>query len=246
MRLVQVCVVVLTLAAVASAAAGQAGARHWPGAVAMAAYDYNSPTLIRGFVDAVDWSGPTTWISVRQDGTGDTWKVEAAAPSVLKADRLGEALVPGARIVVQAYAARAGGRRAAGMRLTAYKPEKLGLEGHVGPVTDQLLASYAARPWSRGFWSGREVKLGLHNGAELVADHPCSHLCPPYTVRVIHYAAEPGPQCDSIGGVVQRLQTQFGSLGKRAYCVPKILVERGLQVDRRVGFAGDVGGNPGY
>jgi hypothetical protein len=249
MRYLQLFVVALGSAALSTGAAGKAPVRHSPGVAAMAAYDLQQPVLIKGFVETVDWSGPTTWIMVRQEqNPGEVWKVEAPARSVLRTAGLYESLVPGSRITARGYAVRGSERRAgvSGSGLTVYKPEKLGLEGHIGPVTDELLARYAAKPWSRGFWAQREVKLGLHNGVELVAHHPCTHLCPSYTVRVIHYAVDPGPDCDRINGVAQQIQTQFGSQGKAAYCVPKVLVERGLQADRRIGFPGEVAGNPGY
>jgi hypothetical protein len=256
MRLRRIGSVVLGLAALSTAAAGQGSASEALKPRAMAAYDLQHPVLLKGFVEAVDWSGPTTWIAVRivpdtgevwrEQSPGEVWKAEAAAPSALRASGLDRTLVPGSRITIAGYAARGSERRAGVRRLTAYKPDKLGQEGHVGPVTDELLARYAAKPWSRGFWAQREVPLGPHNGVELVASHLCTHLCPAYTVRVIHYAAKPGPECDRIDGVVQLIQTNFGSLGKAAYCVPKVLVERGLQADRRVGDPGDVAGNPGY
>ena len=96
----------------------------------------------------------------------------------------------------------------------------------MGPdtLTDAQIKAYASAPFDQAKWMGKSVVLGVHHGARVVADFPCSDLCPDYTIRVIHYDVEPGQACDAIGGVkVARLIPMGIGAAERAYCVPKVL-----------------------
>jgi hypothetical protein len=93
-------------------------------------------------------------------------------------------------------------------------------------VTDAQIKAYAARSFDKSQKMFKQDVLGIHHGAKVVADFPCSDVCPQYTTRVIHYDVEPGPACEAIGGVTQarRIPMGIGS-GERDYCVPKVLAE---------------------
>jgi hypothetical protein len=58
----------------------------------------------------------------------------------------------------------------------------------------------------------------------VVADYPCSDLCPAATVRIIHYAV-PADQCDRVGGALDNVHVPRGA-GVRltAFCRPPVLV----------------------
>jgi hypothetical protein len=96
-------------------------------------------------------------------------------------------------------------------------------------LTDDALADYAARPFDKAVMMERHITLGRHHGAEVVADFPCSDVCPQYTVRVIHYVLAGEADCASIGGVEQdkAIPVAIESTIQR-FCVPKVLADRGL------------------
>jgi hypothetical protein len=107
-------------------------------------------------------------------------------------------------------------------------------EAPYGPdrqMSDQDLVAFAQSPF------GDEEKQatdgddppptipGIHQGARVVVDYPCGDLCPDYTVRVIHYNAEPGAECDRVGGTVR---TEWIADGPAKFatdfCIPAAIV----------------------
>lgn len=93
------------------------------------------------------------------------------------------------------------------------------------PVSDAALLAYAKSPVEKAAMITRKV-LGTKNGALVVADFDCSDLCPQYTVRIIHYKVEPGPECDRVKGVVQSQVVPRGIASiERPFCVPAVLAK---------------------
>jgi hypothetical protein len=95
-------------------------------------------------------------------------------------------------------------------------------------ISDQQLVGYAHTPFDRAAKMLKRDVLGVHHGVRVVADFPCSDVCPDYTVRVIHYDVAPGPECAAIGGaeVVRRVPVSIAVVEK-TFCVPKILADSG-------------------
>jgi hypothetical protein len=92
------------------------------------------------------------------------------------------------------------------------------------PLTDRAIAAYAARPWDKRALMGRTVVLGTHHGVRVVAEHPCSDVCPDYATRIIHYEVAPGPQCRRIGGLVREAIVPRGiAASRQPFCVPRVL-----------------------
>jgi hypothetical protein len=96
-------------------------------------------------------------------------------------------------------------------------------------LSDQQLVGYARAPFDKAAKMLKRDVLGVHHGVRVVAEFPCSDVCPDYTVRVIHYDAQPGPACAAIGGVevVRRVPVSIAVVEK-TFCVPKVLADRGL------------------
>ena len=91
-------------------------------------------------------------------------------------------------------------------------------------LTDADLLAYAAKPYDKAALMERRVALGLHHGAPVVADFPCSDICPDYTVRIIHYDVDPGPACARVGGVVESRSVPVSiAVTERSFCVPAVL-----------------------
>ena len=88
-------------------------------------------------------------------------------------------------------------------------------------LTDAALVAYAAAPFDKAAMMERQVELGRHRGVPVVAEFPCSDVCPAYTLRIIHYAVAPGAACDAAGGVTQAWLVPFG-IGTREerFCIP--------------------------
>ena len=95
-------------------------------------------------------------------------------------------------------------------------------------LSDADLVAYAAKPFDKQAMMERHVAVGLHHGVPVVADFPCSDVCPDYTVRIIHYDVTPGEACAKAGGVTQaRLVPYSIAVIEKDFCVPKVLAERG-------------------
>jgi hypothetical protein len=99
----------------------------------------------------------------------------------------------------------------------------------VDTIGDDALAAYAQKPYSKIEKMGQHDVIGSQNGVEIVADFPCSDVCPNYTTRVIHYAVEPGPACDRIGGRARDQIVPYSiAVMRKTFCVPGVLVEKNL------------------
>jgi len=91
---------------------------------------------------------------------------------------------------------------------------------------DRRLLDYASRPYDKRAMMGTKASLGLHNGAPLVAEFPCSDICRDYTVRIIHYDLKEGQACSQAKGVEKTVWVPVG-IGRteRSFCFPTVLVE---------------------
>jgi hypothetical protein len=70
----------------------------------------------------------------------------------------------------------------------------------------------------------------MHNGVRVVADFPCSDLCPPNTLGIVHYDVAPDEQCTRIGGLTRQEWVPAGiAISQQPFCVPKVLVDRNIQ-----------------
>ena len=91
-------------------------------------------------------------------------------------------------------------------------------------LTDAEIYSLNTVSYDKRTMMFKHVVLGRHNGAKVVADYPCSDLCPDYTVRIIHYAV-PVAFCDAVeGAVVVKEPVPFG-VGAivMSFCKPAVL-----------------------
>jgi hypothetical protein len=61
-----------------------------------------------------------------------------------------------------------------------------------GSVGDAELLAYSERPFDKAEMMLKTVVLGSHHGNKLVAECPCSDVCPAYTTRVIRYELKAG------------------------------------------------------
>ena len=86
-----------------------------------AEFDANRPVELRGVVTKTEWINPHSWITIevnRDDGTVETWEIEAGAPnSMFRRGFTADSLPIGIEIVVTGYQARDGARRANGRNL---------------------------------------------------------------------------------------------------------------------------------
>ena len=102
-------------------------------------------------------------------------------------------------------------------------------------LSDDDIAAYAAKVRQASFRQTvtfeRKI-LGLHNGAKVGADFPCSDDCPQNTLGIVHYDLPPGEPCKRVGGVV-RLEWVPAAIAvsQEPYCVPKVLVDRRIQTE---------------
>jgi hypothetical protein len=98
-------------------------------------------------------------------------------------------------------------------------------------LTSWDIAAYAERPYDKARRQNTREVLGTHHGVRVIAEYPCSDVCPDYTTRIIHYAVGPGRSCALIGGRAQtRLVPRGIAVSRQSFCVPKILIDRRLQI----------------
>ena len=95
------------------------------------------------------------------------------------------------------------------------------------PISDARIAAIAARPFDQRAMMFHHDVLGLNRGMRVLADYPCSDVCPDATVRIIHYDRPPGRGCEAAGGVTASRMVPVSITVQRVdYCVPAVL-ERG-------------------
>jgi hypothetical protein len=96
--------------------------------------------------------------------------------------------------------------------------------GQSRSIGDGDILAYSTRPFDRAAMMGKRDLVGIHNGVAVVADYPCSDVCPAYTTQIIHYNAEPGPACDKAGGVVEMRTVPIAiAVQRKPFCVPTVL-----------------------
>jgi hypothetical protein len=91
-------------------------------------------------------------------------------------------------------------------------------------LSDADLIAYAGASFDHQAMMEKRVTLGLHHGVPVVADFPCSDVCPQYTTRIIHYDLAPGPACVAAGGVtvIRRVPYSIAMIEK-PFCIPRAL-----------------------
>jgi len=92
-------------------------------------------------------------------------------------------------------------------------------------LSDAALLEYASQGYDKRAQMFKRVVLGTNHGVQVVANFPCSDLCPDDTVRVIHYDVSLA-DCSTRGGVVKELNVPMGiAMGPERFCFPKVLVD---------------------
>ena len=94
-----------------------------------------------------------------------------------------------------------------------------------GTLTDDEILEYSTTEYDKEKMMHQTVELGNHNGALVIAEFPCSDLCPDYTTRVVRYDIDIS-ECSSVDGIAQTMYVPRGiSMVEEEYCIPKILAE---------------------
>lgn len=97
-----------------------------------------------------------------------------------------------------------------------------------GLLDDASLKAYAAKPFDKHALMGQTVELGRNHGLPVVAEFPCSDVCPQYTVRIIHYRLPAGADCAAAGGVEKSVGVPVAiAVLPKTFCVPEVLVGSG-------------------
>ena len=91
-------------------------------------------------------------------------------------------------------------------------------------LSEADLVAYAAQPFDHMAMMDKCITIGLYRGAPVIAEFPCSDVCPQYTTRIIHYDIAPGAACAAAGGVTQLRRVPFSiAMVEREFCIPKPL-----------------------
>ena len=85
-------------------------------------FDSTRPVSLRGTVTRMEWINPHSWLHVdvtREDGTVESWMVEAGPAGVLvRRGWTKDSVKPGTEVLVEGYQARDGSMRANGRDVT--------------------------------------------------------------------------------------------------------------------------------
>jgi hypothetical protein len=143
----------------------------------------------------------------------------------LKVDLTSRAVTPGGHPAVVIDAARGRGCVLSGALLSCAVllwPPPAPAEPR--QLSDGDLIAYDAQPYDHAAMMGKRVIVGLYHGVPVVAEFPCSDVCPQYTTRVVHLDVAPGAACEAAGGVTQARRVPFSiAMVERDFCVPKAL-----------------------
>ena len=99
-------------------------------------FDATKPVQLRGTITRVEWINPHSWIHIdvaNEDGTVESWMIEAGPPGVLV--RRGwnkDSVQAGTEVIVEGYQARDGSSRANGRDVTLPDGTRL-FAGSTGP-----------------------------------------------------------------------------------------------------------------
>jgi len=90
------------------------------------------------------------------------------------------------------------------------------------------LQAWAGQPWDKAALMNTTVELGRYRNVPVVAEFPCSDVCPQYTVRIIHYRLPPEASCASVGGVEKEVLVPIAiTVRPKTFCIPEPLVASG-------------------
>jgi hypothetical protein len=90
------------------------------------------------------------------------------------------------------------------------------------------LQAWAGKPWDKAALMNTTVELGRYRNVPVVAEFPCSDVCPQYTVRIIHYQLPPETSCASVGGVEKEVLVPIAiTVRAKTFCIPEPLVASG-------------------
>jgi hypothetical protein len=90
------------------------------------------------------------------------------------------------------------------------------------------LQAYASKPWDKAALMNTTVELGRYRNVPLVAEFPCSDVCPQFTVRINHYRLPAGTRCASVGGVEKDVLVPIAiTVLQKTFCIPQPLVASG-------------------
>lgn len=91
------------------------------------------------------------------------------------------------------------------------------------------LRTYAGKPWDKATLMNSTVELGRFRNVPVVAEFPCSDVCPQYTVRIIHYQLPSNVACASVGGIEKQVLVPVAiTVLPKTFCIPEPLVASGL------------------
>jgi hypothetical protein len=97
-----------------------------------------------------------------------------------------------------------------------------------GTLDAAALQAWAGKPWDKAALMHTTVDVGRYRGVPVVAEHPCSDVCPQYTVRIIHYQLSADASCASVGGVEKQVLVPIAiAVRPKTFCVPEPLVASG-------------------
>ena len=94
-----------------------------------AEFDADKPVTLRGTITRVEWINPHAWIHIdvkNDDGTVDSWRIEAGSPNTLVRRGMSrDSIPPGTEVVVFGYRHRNGSNAANGRDVTLPDGTKL-------------------------------------------------------------------------------------------------------------------------
>jgi hypothetical protein len=90
------------------------------------------------------------------------------------------------------------------------------------------LRAWADQPWDKASLMHTTAELGRYRNVPVVAEFPCSDVCPQYTVRIIHYRLPANVRCADAGGVEKEVLVPIAiTVRMKTFCIPEPLLASG-------------------
>lgn len=84
----------------------------------------------------------------------------------------------------------------------------------------KFLKEYTAEKFDKREMMHKTIVLGAYKDTKVVAEHPCSDMCPDYTIRIVRYDIDLN-NCDKIAGTKKVFNVPIGiAVMLKEYCVP--------------------------
>lgn len=84
----------------------------------------------------------------------------------------------------------------------------------------KFLKEYITGRFDKREMMHKTIVLGSYKDTRVISEHPCSDMCPDYTIRIVRYDIDVN-NCDKVAGTKKAFNVPVGiAVMLKEYCVP--------------------------